>query len=147
MTAATPRSTRSTAAAASAPARPLDAGAARARGGTVVGMPVPEGSAGDRLLEALGYHVRWTSWVLQLPEGTEIVARAVPDGYAIREADPDEYAPRTTVVEDAFLEWSVRERESFEDFAAADDAAGPASSRGTSASSPTPTARSSGSTS
>ncbi len=34
---------------------------ARARGHAMVGMPVPEGSDGDRLLTALGYHVRWTS--------------------------------------------------------------------------------------
>src|SRR4051794_1793091 len=42
---------------------------ARSRGLEVIGMAVPEGSAGDRLLEALGYFVRWSSWVLQLPEG------------------------------------------------------------------------------
>ena len=39
------------------------------RGLAVVGMPVPEGSAGDRLLEALGYHVRWNSWVLAAARG------------------------------------------------------------------------------
>ena len=43
---------------------------ARAKGSTVIGMPVPQGSPGDALLERLGYHVRWTSWVLGLPEGT-----------------------------------------------------------------------------
>ena len=47
-------------------------------------MPVPEGSAGDRLLESLGYFVRWNSWVLQLPEGKEIEAQPLPEGYAIR---------------------------------------------------------------
>ena len=31
----------------------------RSRGWKDVGMPVPEGSAGDRLMQALGYHVRW----------------------------------------------------------------------------------------
>ncbi len=91
---------------------------ARSRGSTLVGMPVPQGSAGDRLLEALGYHVRWTSWVLKLPEGATIVERALPPGYAVRAADPSEYRDVHTVVEDAFLEWSARERESFEDFAA-----------------------------
>ena len=91
---------------------------ARSRGATVVGMPVPEGSAGDRLLEALGYEVRWHSWVLQLPAGAEIVDRPVPEGYAVREADPSEYRSVHRVVEDAFLEWSVRDRETYEDFEA-----------------------------
>ena len=89
---------------------------ARERGATVIGMPVPVGSPGDRLLEQLGYEVRWHSWVLQLPEGATIVERPLPEGYAVREADPAEYPDVHTVVEDAFLEWSERERESYEDF-------------------------------
>ncbi|KQW47713.1 GCN5 family acetyltransferase [Nocardioides sp. Root1257] len=91
---------------------------ARAAGASEVGMPVPRGSAGDRLLEALGYRVRWESWVLQLPEGTTVPERALPPGYSIREATPDDYAACWTVLEDAFLEWSVREREPFDDFLA-----------------------------
>ncbi|HEX6150082.1 GNAT family N-acetyltransferase [Nocardioides sp.] len=87
-------------------------------GATVVGMPVPEGSPSDRLLAGLGYEVRWSSWVLQLPEGADIVDRPLPDGYAVREADPSEYPAVHTVVEDAFLEWSVRDRETFDDFRA-----------------------------
>lgn len=89
---------------------------ARRQGATVVGMPVPEGSAGDRLLGDLGYLVRWTSWLLQLPEGATIVERSLPEGYAVREADPAEYRAVHDVVEDAFLEWSVREREGYDDF-------------------------------
>ena len=91
---------------------------ARAAGDPVIGMPKPQGSPGDRLLEALGYQVRWNSWVLQLPEGAEIPARALPEGYAIREATPADHEAVYTVVEDAFLEWSVRPREPFEDFVA-----------------------------
>lgn len=91
---------------------------ARARGAAVVGMPVPEGSAGDVLLTALGYHVRWTSWVLKLPAGATIAERPLPAGYGVRAAEPQDYAAVHTVVEDAFLEWSERERESYEDFAA-----------------------------
>jgi mycothiol synthase len=87
-------------------------------GGQGYGSPVPEGSAGDRLLEKLGYRVRHTSWVLTLPEGQEIEHRDLPEGYAIREARPDEYRAVHDLKEDAFLEWSVRERESFEDFEA-----------------------------
>lgn len=89
---------------------------ARERGASVIGMPVPVGSPGDRLLEELGYEVRWHSWVLQLPEGVTIVERPLPDGYEVREADPSEYTAVHEVVEDAFLEWSDRERESYEDF-------------------------------
>ena len=87
---------------------------AREQGQPVVGMPVPQGSPGDVLLEGLGYHVRWTSWVLQLPEGASIPERPLPEGYVVREARPEEYEAAWTVQEDAFLEWSVRERETFE---------------------------------
>lgn len=91
---------------------------ARARGASVVGMPVPVGSPGDRLLDALGWGVRWTSWVLSLPAGREIRPQPLPAGYALREAAAEDHRAVWTVVEDAFLEWSVRERQSLEDFAA-----------------------------
>ena len=88
-------------------------------GSTVVGMPVPQGSPGDRLLEDLGYRVRWTSWVLKLPEGATIPERELPAGHVVRTARPDELRAAHDVLEDAFLEWSEREREPFEDFEAA----------------------------
>jgi mycothiol synthase len=91
---------------------------ARAQGQSVVGMPVPVGSPGEALLTALGYHPRWNSWVLRLPEGAEIQPQPIADGYAIREATADEGHAAYTVIEDAFLEWSVRARQSFDDFAA-----------------------------
>lgn len=91
-------------------------GLAREHGKPIVGMPVPEGSPGDRLLESLGYHVRWTSWVLELPEGASIAERPLPEGYAVREATEDDYRDVWAVTEDAFLEWSERERQSFEDW-------------------------------
>jgi mycothiol synthase len=87
-------------------------------GGTVIGSPVPEGSPGDRLLEKLGWKVRWTSWVLNLPEGAEIAQRPLPEGYRIRAATPDDYPAAHVVKEDAFLEWTDREREPYEDFLA-----------------------------
>ena len=88
-------------------------------GSSVVGMPVPQGSPGDRLLEDLGFRVRWTSWVLKLPEGASIPDRSLPAGYVVRTAGPDDLRAAHAVLEDAFLEWSVRDREPFEDFDAA----------------------------
>ena len=87
-------------------------------GGAVIGSPVPEGSPGDRLLEKLGWKVRWTSWVLNLPEGAQIAERPLPDGYRIRAATPEDYPAAHVVKEDAFLEWAAREREPYEDFLA-----------------------------
>ena len=88
-------------------------------GSPVIGMPVPQGSPGDRLLEELGFRVRWTSWVLKLPEGASIPERELPAGYTVRTAEPGELQAAHEVLEDAFLEWSVRDREPFEDFEAA----------------------------
>jgi len=88
-------------------------------GSPVIGMPVPQGSPGDRLLEDLGFRVRWTSWVLKLPAGASIPERDLPEGYTVRTAEPDELRAVHDVLEDAFLEWSVRDREPFEDFEAA----------------------------
>lgn len=90
----------------------------RRLGSTVIGMPVPQGSPGDRLLEELGFHVRWTSWVLRLPEGARIPDRELPPGYVVRTAEADELRAAHDVLEDAFLEWSERGRETFEDFEA-----------------------------
>lgn len=93
--------------------------AARGRGESVVGMPVPQGSPGDRLLEALGYAVRWTSWVLELPADRRIEEQPLPAGHVIRTAEgEDDHRAAWEVVEDAFLEWAARERESYADFAA-----------------------------
>ena len=92
---------------------------ARARGERVVGMPVPQGSPGEQLLAALGYHVRWESWVLELPPDREIAPQSLPAGYALRTALSDvERRAVHEVVEDAFLEWSERERSTYEDYEA-----------------------------
>ena len=73
-------------------------------GSTAVGMPVPQGSPGDRLLKTLGFHVRWTGWVLTLSEGATIPQRDLPPGYTIRVAEPDDVRPAHDVLEDAFLD-------------------------------------------
>jgi ribosomal protein S18 acetylase RimI-like enzyme len=81
-------------------------------------MAVPEGSDGDRLLERLGYHVAWTSWVLELPPGAEIQPQPLPEGYALRAFVPGEERAVYQVVEDAFNEWPDRMPVPFDDWAA-----------------------------
>ena len=91
---------------------------ARSRGVATIGMPVPSGSPGDRLLQHHGFRVRWTSWILELPADHGIAPRALPAGYALREAQDEEQREVHDTIEDAFGEWSDREREPFTDFAA-----------------------------
>lgn len=87
-------------------------------GEPVIGMPVPQGSPGDRLLESLSWFPRWESWVLALPEDAAIPVRELPEAYAIRAATPQDHEQVWTVIEDAFLEWSEREREPYTDWVA-----------------------------
>jgi len=87
-------------------------------GEPVIGMPVPQGSPGDRLLESLGWFPRWESWVLALPQNAAIPVRELPEAYAIRAATPQDHEQVWTVIEDAFLEWSEREREPYADWVA-----------------------------
>ncbi|HEX2896128.1 MAG TPA: GNAT family N-acetyltransferase [Marmoricola sp.] len=92
---------------------------ARELGEVEIGMPVPAGSPGERLLRELGYHVRWDSWVLQMPPGRELAAPVLPSGHSLRVAESDEDRRAAyDVIEDAFLEWSVRAKQSYEDWLA-----------------------------
>jgi GNAT superfamily N-acetyltransferase len=56
--------------------------------------------------------------VLALPEGKSIEGGVLAPGYWIRAATEDDHRAVWEVVEDAFLEWADRKRQSFEDFAA-----------------------------
>jgi mycothiol synthase len=91
---------------------------ARAAGSPRIGTQVPEGSAADRLMRDLGYEVRWTAWDLELPPEREISARPLPDGFVLRDAEEADREAAWTLVEDCFLEWSERDRVSFDDFGA-----------------------------
>lgn len=88
----------------------------RRDGGTLVGMPVPSGSYGERVLRAAGWEPLWTSWVLGIPEGEQIRPQPIPTGFHIRAAGPQEYRAAYEVQEGAFLEWSDRARESYEEW-------------------------------
>ncbi|MDQ4085177.1 MAG: GNAT family N-acetyltransferase [Actinomycetota bacterium] len=93
---------------------------ARERGGTLVGQTVPQRlTDAVALFEANGYHARWTSWILQLPEGAEVAAGPLPERTRIRALVPgrDERAAYQTV-EEAFSEWPDRDPVSFADWAA-----------------------------
>ena len=92
---------------------------ARALGEAEIGMPVPVGSPGEALMRDLGYDVRWNSWVLVVPEGRELPDRPLPEGYTIRVAETeDDRRAAHDVIEDAFLEWSVRDKQPFTDWIA-----------------------------
>lgn len=88
------------------------------QGGTVVGQPVLGGSDADRLLDALGWRVRWTSWVLRLPEGRDIDPQPLPSGYTVRGLEPGEEPLAYGVVERAFSEWPDRTPTAYDDWAA-----------------------------
>lgn len=92
---------------------------ARALGHRDIGMPVPVGSPGERLMQALGYRVRWNSWVLTMPPEREFPAQELPAGHTIRAAETeDDRRAVHEVIEDAFLEWSERDKQPFDDWIA-----------------------------
>ena len=92
---------------------------ARSQGHTETGMPVPAGSPGEALLRGLGYHVRWSSWVLVLPEGQDLPDRPLRTGHTIRVAESDDDRRGAhDVIEDAFLEWSDRSKQPYDDWIA-----------------------------
>ena len=91
---------------------------ARTDGGTLVGQPVPSGGDAERLLEILGHHERWKSWVLELPGGSVIEPQPLTPGYAIREMRAGDERAAYQLIEDAFNEWPDRQPSTFDDWAA-----------------------------
>lgn len=93
---------------------------AAAVGAEFVGQTVPvQHSAAIQLLRGRGYELRWTSWMLSLPEQVQIDDAVLPTGWTIRQYEPgrDEQAVYRTV-EDAFNEWPDRPPVAYEDWAA-----------------------------
>lgn len=92
---------------------------AAAMGAASVSQTVPRGGDAQRLFEARGYRLGHESWVLELPPGSEVPARDLPDGYRIRtsETDADHHAAYEAI-DTAFGEWSDRSTETFEEWAA-----------------------------
>jgi len=92
---------------------------ARRSGGAVVGQSVPADSSAERLFQALGYQVGWTSWVLEVPPGSSIEPQPLPEGYRLRDfvaGQDEEVAFR--IIEDAFNEWPDRPASTLGDWAA-----------------------------
>ena len=88
-------------------------------GSSRVGQVAPDGSLPQRLLLGRGYTLSHTSWVLELPDGTEVPERPLPPGYTLATADTaDREQAAYEVIQDAFDEWEGRVRDSFEDWAA-----------------------------
>ena len=91
---------------------------ARERGLERIGTHVAQDSAGDRLLTSLGYAEGYRAWDLSLPSRDALVAAEPPAGYTLRDAEPNEFRGCWSVIEDAFSEWSGRERRTLEDWSA-----------------------------
>ncbi|MBS2936279.1 GNAT family N-acetyltransferase [Nocardioides sp. J2M5] len=91
---------------------------ARLAGSDRVGSQVPAGSAADRLMTDLGYEVLWTAWDLELPPDRRLERRPLPPGHVVADAAPGDHPQVWALLEDAFLEWADRERQTFADFGA-----------------------------
>lgn len=93
---------------------------AAAAGSERVGQTVPDAdAAAAALLRSRGWEPLYASWVLELPPGSEVAPRPLPDGYALRDLRPghDEQAAHR-VIEEAFSEWPDREPVAYADWAA-----------------------------
>jgi GNAT superfamily N-acetyltransferase len=92
---------------------------ARRSGGTAVGQTVPADSPAGAMFQALGYREGWTSWVLEVPPGSQIVPQPLPAGYRLRDFVPGQDEDTAfRVIEDAFNEWPGRQPSTLGDWAA-----------------------------
>lgn len=92
---------------------------ARAHGAPRIGQTVADTALDAvELFERNGYTWLWTSWILDIQfENTPLQPPTLPDGYAIRDFAPEADGPAVhAVIDRAFLEWSDREPEPFEDW-------------------------------
>jgi GNAT superfamily N-acetyltransferase len=91
---------------------------AREAGSTLVGQTVPGDSGPEQFFQARGYREGWTSWVLQLPEGSSVDPQQLPEGYGLREfAGGQDGRTAFQLIEDAFSEWPDRDPSSYDDWA------------------------------
>ena len=132
----TPRSTRPTADAASGPPCRTGPGPSPARdGGTLVGQPVPGDSPASGCWPPSATGRCGPRGCCEMPAGAAIDPQPVPEGYAVREPrDEADLRATWTVNEDAFLEWSERERDDLRGVGGERRHGGPATSRGSCAS-------------
>lgn len=89
---------------------------ARERGFDAVRRDLPAtDDEGRALLEARGWTVRRTGWMLRLAAGTPVELRELPAGYAIRPMAADDVEASYRVIGDAFAPYSSTRR-SYEDW-------------------------------
>jgi mycothiol synthase len=74
--------------------------------------------AAHRLFEGAGYHVRYSSWILEMRLGEAPPEVTIPPGIAIRPYRPEDAEAAYRVIEDAFNEWPGRQPTTFEGWSA-----------------------------
>jgi mycothiol synthase len=75
-------------------------------------------TAAHRLFEGAGYHVRYSSWILEMRLGDAAPEVTIPPGIAIRPYRPEDAEVVYQVIEDAFNEWPGRQPTKFEGWSA-----------------------------
>jgi mycothiol synthase len=75
-------------------------------------------TAAHRLFEGAGYHVRYSSWILEMRLGEASPEVTIPSGIAIRPYRPEDAEAAYQVIEDAFNEWPGRQPTTFEGWSA-----------------------------
>ena len=89
---------------------------ARAKGYARVASQVPVGGPADRLMTDLGYEERWTAGTSSCPRVRASPASRCRTGTSSGTLTEDDQPTVYDLIEDAFVEWSDRERHTVEDF-------------------------------